>query len=166
MKLQDWYRQLAERERRMVLWGGVAAAVLVVVGTTLQLGASVANAEERVQQRREDLAFIMDQISESFRGTSPALSRQELKQLLAAQILRGQWVRVFVRDIDVELRSPTEAHFRGKFIFGRSEADTLERLAAESRIQAYQVDGILHLEDGEWRFVSGGYRVIPPGQLF
>jgi len=59
MKLQDWYRQLAERERRMVLWGGVAAAVLVVVGTTLQLGASVAKAEERVQQRREDLAFIM-----------------------------------------------------------------------------------------------------------
>ena len=58
MKLQDWYRQLAERERRMVLWGGVAAAVLVVVGTTLQLGASVAKAEERVQQRREQSLLV------------------------------------------------------------------------------------------------------------
>jgi type II secretory pathway component PulM len=59
MKLQDWYRQLAEREQRMVLWGGAAAAVLVVVGLILQLGASVAKAEERVQRRREDLAFIV-----------------------------------------------------------------------------------------------------------
>jgi type II secretory pathway component PulM len=59
MNLQDWYRQLAEREQRMVLWGGAAAAVLVVVGLILQLGASVAKAEERVQHRREDLAFIV-----------------------------------------------------------------------------------------------------------
>lgn len=59
MKLQDWYRQLAEREQRIVLWGGAAAAVLVVVGLILQLGASVAKAEERVQRRREDLAFIV-----------------------------------------------------------------------------------------------------------
>ncbi len=131
--------------------------------------------EEQIRQKviqmtaaaeEKDLGFIMEQISDRFRGTSPSLSKQELRQLLAAQILRGQWVRVFVRDIDVELRSPTEAWFRGKFIFGRSEADTLERLAAESRIQAYEVEGVLHREDGEWRFVSGGYRVIPAGQLF
>jgi type II secretory pathway component PulM len=59
MKLQDWYRGLAERDQRIVLWGGSAAAVLVVVGLVLQLGASVAKAEERVQRRREDLAFIV-----------------------------------------------------------------------------------------------------------
>jgi hypothetical protein len=156
-----------------------------VVGAGLALAAAVAvlvfwpreepSPEEHIRQKviqmtaaaeQKDLGFIMEQISESFRGTHPRLSRQELKQLLAAQILRGQWVRVFVRDIDVELRSPTEARFRGKFIFGRSEADTLERLAAESQIQAYEVEGSLHREDGEWRFVSGGYRVIPAGQLF
>lgn len=43
----------------MVLWGGAAAAILVVVGLVLQLGASVAKAEERVERRREDLAFIV-----------------------------------------------------------------------------------------------------------
>ena len=58
MKLQDWYLGLAEREQRMVLWGGVAAAVLLLAGLIWQLGASVAKAEERVERRRQDLAFI------------------------------------------------------------------------------------------------------------
>ncbi len=59
MKLRDWYMGLAEREQRIVLWGGSAAAVLLVAGAILQLGASVAKAEERVERRREDLAFIV-----------------------------------------------------------------------------------------------------------
>lgn len=58
MKLQDWYQGLAEREQRMVLWGGVAAAVLLLAGLIWQLGASVAKAEVRVERRRQDLAFI------------------------------------------------------------------------------------------------------------
>jgi type II secretory pathway component PulM len=58
MTLRDWYAGLAERERRMALWGGGAAAVLLVVGLIGQLGASVAKAEARVERRREDLAFI------------------------------------------------------------------------------------------------------------
>ena len=58
MKLQDWYSGLVEREQRMVLWGGVAAGVLLLAGLVWQLGASVAKAEERVERRRQDLAFI------------------------------------------------------------------------------------------------------------
>ena len=58
MKLQDWYLGLAEREQRLVLWGGAAAAVLLLAGLIWQLGASVAKAEERVERRRQDLAFI------------------------------------------------------------------------------------------------------------
>ena len=58
MKLQDWYLGLVEREQRMVLWGGVAAGVLLLAGLVWQLGASVAKAEERVERRRQDLAFI------------------------------------------------------------------------------------------------------------
>jgi len=58
-QIKAWYFGLAEREQRMVLWGGVAAAVLAVAGLVLQLGASVAKAEVRVRQRREDLAFIL-----------------------------------------------------------------------------------------------------------
>ena len=58
MKLRTWYQSLAEREQRMVLWGGCAAAVLLLAGLIWQLGTSVRVAEDRVARRREDLAFI------------------------------------------------------------------------------------------------------------
>jgi type II secretory pathway component PulM len=58
VKLQDWYLGLAEREQRLVLWGSAATAVLLLAVLIWQLGASVAKAEERVERRRQDLAFI------------------------------------------------------------------------------------------------------------
>ena len=58
MRLQAWYAGLAERDRRVVLWGGIAAGVLLLAGVVLQLGSFVARAEERVDSRRLDLAFI------------------------------------------------------------------------------------------------------------
>jgi type II secretory pathway component PulM len=58
MKLRDWYAGLAEREQRMVLWGGSAAVVLLLGGLIWQLGTAVAAAEGRVERRRQDLAWI------------------------------------------------------------------------------------------------------------
>ena len=58
MKLQDWYAGLAEREQRMVLWGGCAAVVLLLAGLIWKLGGAVTGAEERVERRRQDLAWI------------------------------------------------------------------------------------------------------------
>jgi type II secretory pathway component PulM len=58
MNLRNWYAGLGERDRQIVLWGGCAAAVLVLAGLIWQLGASVAVAEVRVARRREDLAWI------------------------------------------------------------------------------------------------------------
>ena len=58
MKLRHWYAGLAEREQRIVLWGGAAAAVLLIAGLLWRLGVSVAVAEERVERRRQDLAWI------------------------------------------------------------------------------------------------------------
>lgn len=58
MSLRDWYAGLAEREQRVVTWGGVAAAVLLVVGLIWKLGSAVAVAEERVATKRADLAWI------------------------------------------------------------------------------------------------------------
>ncbi len=58
MNLRDWYAGLAEREQRSVLWGGSAAAVLLFAGLIWQLGKSVSAAEERVERRRQDLAWI------------------------------------------------------------------------------------------------------------
>ncbi len=58
MTLQAWYAGLAERERRIALWGGGGAALLLLVGLVWQLGTSVTKAEERVERRRQDLAYI------------------------------------------------------------------------------------------------------------
>lgn len=58
MNLRDWYASLAERERQVVAWGGSAAAVLIVAGLIWKLGSAVASAEERVEHRRQDLAWI------------------------------------------------------------------------------------------------------------
>lgn len=58
MNLRDWYAGLAEREQRLVQWGGSAAIVLLLAALIWQLGASVAAAEERVERRRQDLAWI------------------------------------------------------------------------------------------------------------
>lgn len=115
---------------------------------------------------KKDVAAVMEHVSERFQG-GQSMSKDDLKRLIAAQVFRGTWVRVFVRDIDVQLASPTEAEFTGKFIFGRSQADTVEKLAAQSQIQGYLVTGKLEKEaDGEWRFVSGSYRAMAPGEIF
>jgi type II secretory pathway component PulM len=58
MTLQDWYKGLSSREQRIVLWGGAAASVLLVAGLLGQLSASVSAMQERVERRRQDLAFI------------------------------------------------------------------------------------------------------------
>ncbi len=58
MSLVNWYAGLGERDKQIVLWGGGAAAVLMLAGLIWQLGVSVAVAEERVTRRREDLAWI------------------------------------------------------------------------------------------------------------
>ncbi|MGQ0384466.1 MAG: type II secretion system protein GspM [Gammaproteobacteria bacterium] len=58
MKLREWYAGLGERDRRFVVWGGTAAAVLTTAGLVWKMGTAVAAAEARVERRREDLAFI------------------------------------------------------------------------------------------------------------
>ncbi|MGQ0428593.1 MAG: type II secretion system protein GspM [Gammaproteobacteria bacterium] len=58
MTLREWYASLSERERRVVAWGGSAAALLAVAGLVWKLGTAVTAAEARVERRREDLAFI------------------------------------------------------------------------------------------------------------
>ena len=157
-------------------WIGVGVAAATAAATLVLWPKREETPEEHIQRKvvrmadaaeKKDIGAIMEQISTEFRGTDPVATREDLERLLAVQILGGNWVRVFVREMEVTVTSPSEAVFRGKFIFGRSTADTLERLAAQSRIQAYQVDAQLRKEaDGEWRFYSGGYRAIPPGELF
>jgi hypothetical protein len=159
-----------------VKWLGILVAVSAAVAVLLVWRLRERSPEQLIEEKvlnmaaaaeKKDLGYIMDQVSGRFRASSPPLSRDDLRQLLGAEFLRGQWIRVFVRDMSVQLESPTGARFRGKFILGTSTAESLQKLAAESRIQAWEIDAGLEKEsDDEWRFVSGSFWRIPAGQLF
>jgi type II secretory pathway component PulM len=58
MKLQEWYASLAERERRTVVIGGIAAAILLLVGGVWKLDAAADSAVSRVEAKRADLAWM------------------------------------------------------------------------------------------------------------
>jgi general secretion pathway protein M len=74
-RLQLWYRGLAERERRFVLIGGIAAVVVLLAGVILPLNSSISQARTRVANKQGDLAFIQNvlpQIQSAGSMASPA----------------------------------------------------------------------------------------------
>jgi hypothetical protein len=88
-----------------------------------------------------------------------------VKGVLAAELFRGEWVRVFVADLDVTVDTPQRAHLKGQFLLGRSDAKTLKELAAQSQVQGYEIDGVLELEGEQWRFISATHRPLDPTQF-
>lgn len=86
MNLQQWYASLADRERKTVLYGGVAAVVLLVLGGIWKLGAAVDSAEARVETKRADLAW-MQAVAPRLRAM-PAQSPDEPLPLLVDRTAR------------------------------------------------------------------------------
>jgi len=60
--MRAWYANLADRERRMVLVGGIAAAVLLLLAVVLPLNRSISQARQRVAVKQGDLAFIQNAV--------------------------------------------------------------------------------------------------------
>ncbi|MGH8135089.1 MAG: type II secretion system protein GspM [Steroidobacteraceae bacterium] len=58
MNLRAWHASLAEREQRMVTWGAVVAAALLLVGLVWKLGNAATAAGLRVESKRELMAWI------------------------------------------------------------------------------------------------------------
>jgi general secretion pathway protein M len=56
--MRAWYQNLSERDRRIVLIGGIVVIVLVILGIVLPLNRSIAQARQRVTVKQGDLAFI------------------------------------------------------------------------------------------------------------
>lgn len=72
LKLQSWLASLSERERRMVTWGGIGAGVLLTLGAVvLPLYAAASRAEQRVEQKRQDLEW-MRSVAGELRAAGPA----------------------------------------------------------------------------------------------
>lgn len=62
--LRAWYANLADRERRVVNIGAVAAVVMVLLGIILPLNRSLAQTRQRVVTKQADLAFIQSAVPE------------------------------------------------------------------------------------------------------
>ena len=56
--MRAWYENLAEREKRFVLIGGVGAILLLILGVVLPLNRNIAQARHRVELKQADLAYI------------------------------------------------------------------------------------------------------------
>jgi general secretion pathway protein M len=54
----EWYENLAERERRVVLFGAIGGAVLLLLAILLPLNRNISQARQRVTVKQGDLAFI------------------------------------------------------------------------------------------------------------
>ncbi|HEX4153131.1 MAG TPA: type II secretion system protein M [Steroidobacteraceae bacterium] len=74
-KVRAWYSHLQERERRIVLLGSVALAVLILVGgVLLPLQSAVSSAQKRADTRREDLDWMHLNAAE-IASAGPALAK-------------------------------------------------------------------------------------------
>jgi type II secretory pathway component PulM len=56
--MMDWMNKLNARERRFVTLGGIAAIAILLLGILLPLNSSVSKANQRIEQKRADLAFM------------------------------------------------------------------------------------------------------------
>ncbi|HUQ10255.1 MAG TPA: type II secretion system protein M [Steroidobacteraceae bacterium] len=56
--MRAWFENLAERERRMVLLGGVAGVIILILAIVLPLNRNIAQARQRVTVKQDDLSFI------------------------------------------------------------------------------------------------------------
>lgn len=71
-KVRAWLDSLAPRERRMVIWGGLAAAIVLFLGAlVLPLYAAAGKGAERVARKQDDLAW-MRSVAPELRAAGPA----------------------------------------------------------------------------------------------
>lgn len=155
-------------------WGGLLIAAIVggAVFFLWPRGARTPEDEikdlvEEMAQSAEDrdLGGVTDGISERFRAAN-GMGKQEIRQFIAAQVLRGEFVSVIATNLEVTLVDEATADFQGRFIFGRTEGD-LQAQLQRGGMSAYRIDGQLEREqDGRWRFVSAKYAPVDATELF
>ncbi len=73
--LRDWYAGREPREQRVLLFGGIAALAIVVLGGLWQVRSTVTQLEARVDRKRQDLQF-MQAASAEIIAAGPALANR------------------------------------------------------------------------------------------
>lgn len=108
---------------------------------------------------------IMEHVSERFRGAQ-GWDKQTVHGVLAGQVLRGQWVRVFTTHLELNEVTPTRVDFEVKVIFGRSPGEKVEDLSRETVMSAYQLSGTFEKEqDGQWRVTTARHQPLRPTEI-
>jgi hypothetical protein len=145
--------------RSIAIVAALAAAVLVLVlwpkkplspedEIRALVGRCVTAAEEK------NVSGISDVMAPEFSGPSGA-SRDEVKSLIAYQVLRGNpGAVVFNPSLDVTAASPTSGTFSGKFVFARGKEP------GAAQLSAYQIEAKLEKRDGKWLVLSANYKQL------
>lgn len=79
---------LNERERRMVLFGGIGAVALLIFGVLLPLNSSVSKAQERVGKKQADLVW-MQSVGPELASAGPAVARPSSNESLLVVVDRA-----------------------------------------------------------------------------
>jgi general secretion pathway protein M len=79
-RLRQYLQRLEPRERRMVVAGAIAAALLIIVATVLPLQRSVAAVAQRVERKRDDLQWLRSMTPQlaGLQGSTPPPLRESL----------------------------------------------------------------------------------------
>jgi hypothetical protein len=152
--------------RRLALAAALLAVLAAGTFLAVQLWAEPPSAEERIRTAFVEAARAAEEkragdavaiVSERFRGQG--LDRQGVKQLVAYQALRGQWVSVTVAGAAVAVDGEA-ARATVDLVLARSGAGKALSALLPAEASAWRIDCRLELEDGEWRVVEASWRSI------
>jgi general secretion pathway protein M len=79
---------LNERERRMVMIGGIAAVVLLLFGIVLPLESSVSKAHDRIEKKQADLQW-MRMVGPELANAGPAITRPATQESMLVIVDRA-----------------------------------------------------------------------------
>lgn len=158
---------------RRILW--VLLALTVGAGVILLWPEEPLTPEEQVRRRivqmsgaarERQVGEVMEGVSDSFRSDTGGWDKQALRSVLAGQLLRGQYLRVFTDVRDLDAIAPNRVEAEVNVYFARSEEVELEQLAAQSVVSAWKIRADFELEEGAWRVTRASHQRLESLELF
>jgi len=148
----------------------LAAALLALAAAGLlawRLSRAPPSDEERIQAllaaaaraaEEKRVGDVVEGVSERFQGEG--LDRRGLKQLVAYQVMRGEWVAVSIAGVRLEVTADT-ARAAVDVVLARSgSGKTLaDLLPVNGSVQRLLLR--MEREQGEWRVVRARWRAVP-----
>ena len=109
---------------------------------------------------KKDVSSIAEHLDERFIGPNGS-GKEEVKRLLAFQLLRDQEVAVILNPtLTVSVKSPEQASLVGYFVFARSKVKTVDELSQAGVAAVYKIDADLEKKDGRWWLVGAQYQRV------